>query len=235
MCMSRRDPMASNATITLQGSRQAGRCNQVQTRYLLSLSLSRSLLWLVAALQVALQHFNSLQYHFQTFSYVNLCILPNVWRGWTLERRAGSGPMPAAAKDEICVGLHKSTNWSAANMIFIFWELNYFLFANVLKVRLSTSNWNRYVLQPTDRNNSSQTQSPNAQGPDVKECEGCPTVYPELKRLWLQLRQRQMPEGTHMIYLYPYRGFSWLIDNDDCRMNEWRSKPFTSLEMDRNS
>lgn len=148
MCMSRRDPMPSNNNASGQ---QAGRCRQVQTRCLLSLSISRS----VVALQVALQHFNSLQYHFQTFSYVNLCILPSVWRGWTLERRAGRGKaLPAVAKDEICVGLHKSTNWPAANMIFIFWELNYFLFANVLKVRLSTSNWNRYVLQPTDRNNS---------------------------------------------------------------------------------
>lgn len=124
--------------------------------------------------QVAQQHFNSLQYHFKTCSYVNLCTLQRLAGVGT--RWAGGGALPAAAKDEICVGLHKSTNWSAANKIFIFWELNYFLFSMFQSATVD------FQLESIRAPTNWQEQRTRAPGPDVKECEGCSLVCPTV---WL--------------------------------------------------
>lgn len=127
-----------------QASRQAGRC--------------ASSGFPVQFAVLAVQHFNSLQYHFETFSYVNLCTLRlpvGTVRGWRWRR----------LKDEICVGLQESTNWSGANMIFIFWELNYFLFAVLqsatVDFQLETI---RDQLRSTDRNSERASRRRRRQG-----------------------------------------------------------------------
>lgn len=132
-------PFHSNpgSTIAAGQRRQAGASSGFPVRFSV-----------LAAL--AVQHFNSLQYHFETFSYVNLCTLRlpigNVrgrGRRWDWRR----------AKDEICVGLQESTNWSGANMIFIFWELNYFLFAVLQSATVDFQLESiRDQLRSTDRN-----------------------------------------------------------------------------------
>lgn len=140
------DPFPSS-TIAAGQPRQAGRC-------LDQVPVPNSLV---------VQHFNSLQYHFETFSYVNLCTL----RLPIGHVRVGAGGLLWRAKDEICAGLEESTNWSGANMIFIFWELNYFLFQSAtVDFQLESI---RDQLGSIDRNSECASRRRR----DAKECEGC--------------------------------------------------------------
>lgn len=146
MCMST-SPIRSRAQQSLQGNRgrQAGASTRSQFPTLV------------------VQHFNSLQYHFETFSYVNLCTL----RLPIGHVRVGAGGLLWRAKDEICAGLEESTNWSGANMIFIFWELNYFLFQSAtVDFQLESI---RDQLGSIDRNSECASRRRR----DAKECEGC--------------------------------------------------------------